>query len=325
WVTSMHSLTALAGQPSVKFRIVFGSDGVVNSYEGFAFDDFKIFEPIDLAIVHPIDSSTSYLCGLTNNEPVSIWIKNVASQPLNAGEQIPVWYQLNNSTPIADTLTLANTLQPGDSIQFTFAQHVDMSALTTYLFRYWIHYNSDYNTSNDSVLYTVVHYVLTVNITGGDTVCVDPIFLPYTLTLQSNPYGYDTYYWSNETGTLTGTNSMFDAPAFGWYYVTVTKGACAANDSIFICNVLNINSLINEKIAVYPSPAPVQLNIIANSLPKGNYNLNLSTIDGKTITTQSYVNVTAIKTVIPTAHLPEGVYFLTISNNERVWKFKIIR
>lgn len=325
WVTSLHNASILAGQPQVKFRIAFGSDNIVNSYEGFAFDDFKIFEPIDLAIVHPVDSSTSYLCGLTNNETVSIWIKNVSLQPVNAGEQIPVWYQLDNNTPVADTLTLTNTLQSGDSIQFTFNQQVDLSALTTYLFRYWIHYSSDYNTSNDSILNTIVNYVLTVNISGGDTVCVDPIFLPYTLTLQSNPYGYDTYYWSNQSGTLTGTNSMFDAPAFGWYYVTVTKGACTAHDSIFVCNILNINSLSNENITVYPSPAPIQLNIVATSLPIGNYNLNLTTIDGKTIITQSYANVTAIKTLIPTAHLPQGVYFLTISNNERIWKFKIIR
>ncbi len=50
WVEAKHLLTGLAGQPSVKFRIYFGSDGIVN-YEGFAFDDFTIREgTVDLAI-----------------------------------------------------------------------------------------------------------------------------------------------------------------------------------------------------------------------------------------------------------------------------------
>ncbi len=50
WVTAKHLLTNLAGQPSVKFRIMFGSDGSVQ-YEGFAFDDFTIREgEINLAV-----------------------------------------------------------------------------------------------------------------------------------------------------------------------------------------------------------------------------------------------------------------------------------
>ncbi|NSW46129.1 MAG: fibronectin type III domain-containing protein [Bacteroidales bacterium] len=325
WVTSMHSVASLAGQPLVKFRIVFGSDASVNSYEGFAFDDFKIFEPSDVALVKPIDSTTSYLCGLTNDEALSIWIKNVASQSINAGEVINVWYQLNNNTPVAEFLSLSSPLDAGDSIQYTFNQHVDLSALTTYLFRYWIRYAPDYNTSNDSVLHTVVHYVLTVNISGGDTVCVDPIFLPYTLTLQNNPYPYDSYHWSNETGTITGSNAMFDAPAFGWYYVTVTNGTCSATDSIFVCNQVGVTPNPYQNIMVYPTPATVQLNVIASSLPQGNYTINLTTVDGRTIALQSYANISEIKTVIPTAHLPQGVYFLTISNNEHSWKFKVIR
>jgi len=50
WEEAKHLLTNLAGQPSVKFRIVFGSDGSVQ-HEGFAFDDFTIREgEVNLAI-----------------------------------------------------------------------------------------------------------------------------------------------------------------------------------------------------------------------------------------------------------------------------------
>ncbi len=325
WVTSMHSLASLAGQPSVKFRIVFGSDGYINSYEGVAFDDFKIFEPSDLAIVSPLDSSTLYDCGLTNDEALSVWIKNVASQSVQAGEKIPIWYKFNNNTPVADTLTLSSTLNAGDSVQFTFAQHVDLSALTTYIIRYWIRYTPDYVTSNDSIMTTIVNYVLTVNISGGDTVCVDPIFLPYTLTLQGSPYPYDSYHWSNEAGTLTGSNSMFDAPAFGWYYITVTNGNCSATDSIFVCNQVGVKPLSYEQIQVYPSPAPVEVFINANSLPNGNYKIKLTTVDGRIVSEQEFFEVSELKSTITTAHLPQGVYILTLSNNEKQWKFKVVK
>ncbi len=50
WVEAKHLLLGLAGQPSVKFRIVFASDGITQ-YDGFAFDDFTIREgDVDLAI-----------------------------------------------------------------------------------------------------------------------------------------------------------------------------------------------------------------------------------------------------------------------------------
>ncbi|WP_417870847.1 fibronectin type III domain-containing protein, partial [Winogradskyella sp.] len=43
WVTARHTLTDLAGETSVIFRIAFGSDGSVVD-DGFGFDDINIFE-----------------------------------------------------------------------------------------------------------------------------------------------------------------------------------------------------------------------------------------------------------------------------------------
>lgn len=47
WVTARHTLASLAGQPSVRFRINFGSDGSVVD-EGVAFDDIRIYDVVDL-------------------------------------------------------------------------------------------------------------------------------------------------------------------------------------------------------------------------------------------------------------------------------------
>lgn len=46
WVNAKHSLTNLAGQPKVIFRLVFGAGSICNSYEGFAMDMFTIQEAV---------------------------------------------------------------------------------------------------------------------------------------------------------------------------------------------------------------------------------------------------------------------------------------
>ncbi len=324
WVSSSHVLTGLGGQSSVKFRVVFGSDGSVNSYEGFAFDDFTIYQPVDVAIVSPVDGSTIQKCNLTSNETLSIWIKNVGASLVPAGEKIRTWYKVDSHTPVADTLTLASNLMPNDSILYTFPQHYDFSALTTYVVSYWIKYGADINTSNDTSITTLVHFNLTVNISGGDTVCIDHLFLPYTLTLQAGPYPYDTYTWSNASGSLTGHNSMFDAPSFGWYFVTVTNGSCTASDSIFVCDITNIPEVTSPEINVYPSPATVQLNVSATSIPVDNYLLQLTTMDGKMIIQKSFYHTDMINTIIPTVKLLEGIYVLSITNSRNTWKFKVV-
>jgi gliding motility-associated-like protein len=44
WVTAKHCMSALAGEPNVKFRFAFGVGTNCNDYDGFAFDDFEILE-----------------------------------------------------------------------------------------------------------------------------------------------------------------------------------------------------------------------------------------------------------------------------------------
>tara|TARA_R110002072_G_scaffold266303_1_gene425197 strand:- start:46704 stop:50543 length:3840 start_codon:yes stop_codon:yes gene_type:complete len=43
WISATQQLTGLGGQASVILRIAFGSDGSVNSYDGFAFDDINVY------------------------------------------------------------------------------------------------------------------------------------------------------------------------------------------------------------------------------------------------------------------------------------------
>jgi hypothetical protein len=325
WQTSSHHVTPLSGFNNVKFRVVFGSDGSVNSYEGFGFDDFRIFEPMDLAIVSPHSGTTTNVCGLTSNENIKIWIKNIGSTNIASGEQIQTYYSVNNGTPIQETFTLLSNLNSGDSILYTFTHTVNMSAYSTYIIKAWIKYNQDYQSSNDTVIYTVIHHNISVNINGGDTICVDPIFLPYTLTLQPYQYGYDSYYWSNESGTVTGTLPYFDANQFGWYYVTVTDDNCTAVDSVFLCNILVLDNNNAPHIFVYPNPSPEKICIEAYHLPSDDYLITLTTIDGKVLYNNAFEKTESFKIEIPTNTLKQGFYMLTITCKNNTWKYKIIR
>jgi gliding motility-associated-like protein len=54
WLQAKHSMPYLAGEPSVKFRFIFGAGTTCNSYDGFAFDDITIKNTTPSINVSPI-------------------------------------------------------------------------------------------------------------------------------------------------------------------------------------------------------------------------------------------------------------------------------
>ena len=115
WVLAEHDLTGLAGEPSVELRIVFGSDGSINTYDGFAFDDVIIQEAPanDAGVISLIQPTTN--CGLGTNDTASISIVNYGTASIS---NFPVYISLNGAPAIVDTVT--STILPGDTITFPF-------------------------------------------------------------------------------------------------------------------------------------------------------------------------------------------------------------
>jgi|694.fasta_scaffold03233_20 gliding motility-associated-like protein len=56
WVTAMHCLNGLAGEPSVRFRFLFGAGTACNSYDGIGIDDVLLSE------APPNNAAFSYTC-----------------------------------------------------------------------------------------------------------------------------------------------------------------------------------------------------------------------------------------------------------------------
>ena len=109
----------IAGKSSVRFRFHFASDAQ-NNFEGFAFDDVKIYEaPANIQLLGI--TSPSSACEKVNPSKISFKIKNIGIRTMvPAKDKIIAGFKINSSTAIVDTLTLPSSLSKGDSVVITF-------------------------------------------------------------------------------------------------------------------------------------------------------------------------------------------------------------
>ncbi|MAC95923.1 MAG: hypothetical protein CMC96_10505 [Flavobacteriales bacterium] len=197
WVLAEHDLTGLAGEPSVELRIVFGSDGSINTYDGFAFDDVIIQEAPanDAGVISLIQPTTN--CGLGTNDTASISIVNYGTASIS---NFPVYISLNGAPAIVDTVT--STILPGDTITFTFDSTLNLSTPGSYTFRVYSGLSADGNVTNDTIFRTID------NIPVINT-------LPYNEDFDASAGGWTSYgtnsSWAH--GIPAGTNISAAASA----------------------------------------------------------------------------------------------------------------
>ncbi|MBU0766000.1 MAG: choice-of-anchor J domain-containing protein, partial [Bacteroidetes bacterium] len=186
----------------------------------------------DIAIAEP-QPGNWVACNMSANDTIEVVITNTGSVVIPSGETIVAQYQINAGATVTDTILLTGDLNPGDSLYHAFGTTYDFSALGIYDWTFTISYLYDIYAANNVVSGSVEHIVLTVEINAPDTVQTDPASLPVSLGTVDI---YDSYFWTDQTGTYTGTGQVFDAPDFGWYYVWVTldSSGCEAVDSVFI-------------------------------------------------------------------------------------------
>lgn len=111
---------------------------------GISFDDFMISKSgNDAGLAALLQPALKNICSLSNAEKVSVIVKNYGIDSLL---QVPVTYAVNN-----DTVTeIIPFIAPKDSVSYTFAQTVDMSAFQAYHVRTWVSYPPDNYHYNDS-------------------------------------------------------------------------------------------------------------------------------------------------------------------------------
>lgn len=198
WVVASRSLSGLGGQPSVRLRFFFASDGSAQR-EGFAVDDIVIDEApaSDVAVLEVIAPSSS--CGLSASDTVSVLLTNVGSGVLDT---IPVTYTVNGVSPYTDTIFAI--VNPGDTIVFTFDTSYDFSAAGTYRIFAQSSVSGDPNLFNDSASLDVQNTINTL------------VTLPYNENFDGP--GFISGAGGNNAGSAFG-NGWFtipDVPEFAW-------------------------------------------------------------------------------------------------------------
>ncbi len=215
WVESGYDLSFLSGESEVRFRFLFGSTENFNAKEGFAFDNFRIYDVQghDLAIVglsYPVGD-----CTLSNSEPVMIEVRNMG---LNAVWGFELSYRLNNGIPVSEIVS--DTIQSNSSYLHTFSTPVDLSNSGIQSFFLSVNDSSDQAAFNDT---------LTVNLE-----LLISKELPYFENFESGVLseGWSRSQAPGSDGWLIGSNLgsyYFPVPAHGTY--------AASNDDTCYCDM----------------------------------------------------------------------------------------
>jgi len=220
---------SLLTKKKVQFRVKWTSDNVLNA-RGAAIDDFKIFPaPPDIGVSQIMGFADR--CQYLNPDRMTVTIKNKGNVIMKQNDTIIVGFDVNTQNIAIDTFRLSADLLPGQTIQHTFTEPVDVTMPGNYDLSAYTLIEDDpwfYLGNNDTVS---VNFNVLPN---PSTLLVDTIHTRQPDTVMIRPYfnpDYD-YLWQDNT-----TNSTYDVEHGGWYFVRVTNtrgNGCSSYDSSYV-------------------------------------------------------------------------------------------
>lgn len=113
---------------------------------GLTMDNFKLYLVTDDVQLLAIDSVYHYNCGLSNNVPMRIRVRNGVN---NTVYNIAVHYQLDGLPVVSG---LIDSIPGKDTATYIFSQPMDLSAHTAYNLSSWIYVATDTYRLNDSIM-----------------------------------------------------------------------------------------------------------------------------------------------------------------------------
>lgn len=136
-----EDLYGICSNPVIENAKAWYAVGVGSEILGSDLHLFQIVEP------------APFMCGLVDSQFISVQFRyNGCVTSLQAGDQLPLSYQIDNNPAVWDTLTLSSALSSGDTLHFTFP--VPTSAFSTpgtYTLYCKTGLGSDINTGNDGL------------------------------------------------------------------------------------------------------------------------------------------------------------------------------
>ncbi len=224
----------ISKKSNAQLRMTFRSNDV-DFYEGFAFDDIRIYDaPNDLGvskIVSPVNA-----CELLANQKVTVAIKNFNIDTLKTGYKFLLTVEVNGVRN-TDTLSARRNVKVGDTLQYKMNYGFNMYQAGTYQIAAWTNsfefdniyadtaYNND--TSRVSILVRKPFVEL-----GNDVYTVHAD----TVKLNANAGADVRYLWNN--GRTTDTSSVTKAGGRFTVIITDTVTSCLAKDTIDIVRLI---------------------------------------------------------------------------------------
>lgn len=153
WLNAIHPCTGLGGEPQVHFRINYeGSTSTTK--EGFALDDFRIYEsPLnDVGISRILKPNND--CGFTSTDTVKVMLMNYG---LYDQDTIQLFYSLDNGNTYVYEYYY-DTLAGNDSTVFVFSTLADLSQTGSNEIICGTFLNGDSNSSNDTLIEQYFHF-----------------------------------------------------------------------------------------------------------------------------------------------------------------------
>ena len=270
WLNARQVLpSAMSNKPQVRFRMVLRSDEEETN-EGFAFDDFRVYEAPANIRLNSITSHSSACEGTLPNK-ISFSITNNGIRTLiPAKDKIVAAYKLNTASPVLDTLTLPANLPVGQSVTLTFNKAVGKLAPGSYTLRvYHVDPNKGFYPVTDNDTVTVSFDVYPAPVTGLKdeyaTARLD------TFSITANNVANCSYLWANAgNSNLSSTKTLTNPPA-GYIWLTMqftTGNHCSITDTFYMRKLIPDVGItaFKQPVDACEFPDPVFMKVVVKNL-----------------------------------------------------------
>ncbi len=237
WRSAAHSLGAVFGEDSVRFRFFFSSDGS-SIRDGFGFDNVTIYSGSQVDAGMDTLGSPMSACSLGSMEIISAAVTNFGPDTITS---LPICYVINGGTPVCETLTV--NIGGDETITASFATTADFSAPGVYDVMVYTTATGDFFDCNDTAFYQVVNGEVNIALADTSISCngANDGTIAVTASTGEAPF---SYLWSNGETTAT-----IDNLAAGPYTVTVTSASgCTETGSAMIAEptALMLNVVVDS-------------------------------------------------------------------------------
>ncbi len=257
YVRASHVVEGAGDQSSVILRVIFSSDQASNN-EGFTFDNIEIntssLETNDIGIVAITNPESG---ALSTAETISVEIKNFGTDPQS---NFDLSYQIDDNAKVTETY--AATIQPNETVLFSFVQTADFSTAKGYEISAQTELENDANVSNDQFSVSVSSFLTIAS-------------FPYNESFETTDHSWSTVGQNASWQRVSPANSIINAASDGSFaFVTNGSGEYAANEeSMLLSPGFNFSSVTNPAISFeiwYETETATDGVVLQSSVNNGN-------------------------------------------------------